>query len=324
MLLLLLFSCSHARDCGLRTPDPGESARCRLPGGRYYDVVLPNNTASTPVIVYFHGGGGSAEGAPGSTAPDGDPDNPAGLSAVATGQGFAVVYAEGTPTKHLRNLHTWNAGGGIGDWQCVSGQACEDGVDDIAYVNAMLDDLESWLDVDTRRVFATGISNGGAMSYRVAHELPQRFAAIAPVAAADQLGVSTDSAASLARPVLHVHGTEDPCWPMAGGPVACLQTDGKDKASVEASLALWTTTNGCADEPVVEALADPVDDGIHNTMSRYNCTGADLWLWTIEGGGHTWPDGDQYLREERVGPVERDINGNELIVSFFADHPRTD
>lgn len=318
LLAVMLSACAGGRTCAERAPRVGVTTRCALDDDRHYDVRLPSASGPLPVVLYLHGGGGSAEGAPGTTAEDDDAESADGLNALAEREGFIVVYAEGVPTRFARKLHTWNAGGGVGDWQCVSGQACEDGVDDVAYVGALLDDLERWASVDTTRIYATGISNGAAMSYRLAHAMPDRIAAIAPVAGADQHGIASGELPVVSVPVLHIHGTEDPCWPWEGGAAACLQDDGKDKASVDATLALWALANGCAgDDPVVEHLSDSADDGTTSTLEAWPGCSADLVLWRIEGGGHTWPDGYQYLKESRIGRVERDVPGNQQIWAFF-------
>lgn len=318
---LLLAACGRDRDCAAEPPEPGETVRCAVGDDRSYLARVPDAEGPLPVVLVLHGGGGNAEGAAGVASPDGDPDHPDGMNALAESEGFAVVYAEGTPGKLLRKKRTWNAGGGTGDWQCVSGQACKDGVDDVAYFAALLDDLEGWLDVDTDRVYATGISNGGAMSYRLAHELPDRIAAIAPIGGADQLGVADGAVPASPVPVLHIHGTEDPCWPWEGGAEACLQEDGKDKAGVDDSLAIWAEANGCsAADPVVESLPDAAEDGTISTIETWQGCAADLALWRIEGGGHTWPDGDQYLRERTIGRVERDVKGNTRIWAFFSKY----
>jgi len=322
LLLLLLAGCDAGQDCSQRPLAPGRTVRCAVgDDGRSYLVRLPEASGPLPVVLVLHGGGGNAEGAPGSTAPDGDEDNADGMNAVAADRGFIAVYPDGTSGALLRRMHTWNAGGGQGDWQCVSGHACKEGVNDVTYFNQVLDDLERWADVDTARIYATGISNGGAMSYRLAHELPDRIAAIAPVASADQVAIADGDTPAVPVPILHIHGTEDPCWPWEGGSAACLQKDGGEKAGVDETLALWAQVNGCTEaDPVVESLPDQASDGTTSTIETWQGCDADLVLWRIEGGGHTWPDGYQYLKEKKIGRVERDDNGNARILDFFEAH----
>lgn len=322
LVLALLAGCGAGHDCAERGPAPGGTARCSVGDeGRAYVVQLPDASGPLPVVLMIHGGGGNSHNAPALTAPDGDADNPDGMNAVAAEHGYILVYPDGTGKGLLSGLHTWNAGGGQGDWQCVSGNACKDGIDDVMYFNQVLDDLERWADVDTSRVYATGISNGGAMSYRLAHAMPDRLAAIAPVASADQYGIADGDTPTVPMPILHVHGTEDPCWPWEGGAEACAQKDGGVKAGVDPTLALWAQVNGCSDEaPVVESLPDQAEDGTTSTIETWQGCTADLVVWRITGGGHTWPDGEQYLKEKTVGRVERDANGNARILDFFDAH----
>lgn len=319
MPLLLLLACHPAVDCVAEPPAAGTIARCAVGEDRSYLARLPAEAGGPlPVVVAFHGGGGNAEGMVGQTCPDADADDPACLHALGDREGFAVVWAEGTGPALLARFKTWNAGGGVHDWQCVSGGACRDGVDDVAYVEAVLDDLARWAPIDPARVYATGMSNGAAMSYRLACALPERFAAIAPVAGADQWGAAQGCPSDAPVAVLHVHGTEDPCWAYEGGDAACAQDDGGAKASVEDSLARWATRNGCVGEPTVEALPDLADDGTTVERVRWSGCVAPVEHLRVLGGGHTWPDGDAYLPERRIGPVSRDVNANAELWAFFA------
>jgi polyhydroxybutyrate depolymerase len=321
----LWLACHPAQDCGVDTPEIGVATSCALPDGRRYDVVPAATSEASPVILAFHGGGGNAAGGRSTTCRDGDPDDGDAsdcLDGLGQREGFLTVYPEGTSARLLPNRRTWNAGGGVGDFQCVSGRACAEGVDDIAYVEAVLDDLDRWTAVDSQRVFATGLSNGGAMTYRVGRELSARIAAIAPVASGDQLGVAT-SASPPERPVpvLHLHGTDDPCWSFDGGPAACLQDDGKRKVSVAETMALIRSERGCSAEVASEALPDVADDGTTSHIDRFQGCSADVELVTIDGGGHTWPSGQPYLSERVIGRVSQDFSANERMWQFFATHP---
>ncbi|MEM6370973.1 MAG: hypothetical protein AAGD10_04185 [Myxococcota bacterium] len=120
---------------------------------------------ATPVVVLLHCGGGNAFERLRGTCPDradGDgPDlnAPSCFHRIADREGFVVVVPNGTGTPAAPQRRTWNAGGGRDGWHCVSGAACTDGVDDLGYLKAVLDDLDQWLHVDRGAVFATGLSN---------------------------------------------------------------------------------------------------------------------------------------------------------------------
>jgi polyhydroxybutyrate depolymerase len=258
------------------------------------------------------------------TCPNGDLTSPGCMDALADREGFYVVYASGTPSPILPTAHTWNAGGGTGNWACVSGLACSSNVDDVAYVGALLDDLAGAYPVDPSRVFATGFSDGAAMVHRLGCELSSRIAAIAPVAGGDQYETSAACSPDRPVPVVEIHGTADPCWAFDGGSAACLARDGKDKIDIPTTVATWVTNDGCATTP---ALADVADtnpgDGTQTQSQAYGgcLSGADVVLYVVAGGGHTWPGGYQYGTPSQFGVTSQDFSANEVAWEFFATHP---
>ena len=129
-----------------------------LPTG--YDGIEP-----LPLIIAMHGGLGSADNL----------QSQSGLSNKADSENFIVVYPEGVKGGVL-NVRTWNAG-----WCC--GNSSSSNVDDVGFIDSLLDTLVDRYAIDTNRIYATGMSNGGFMSYRLACELSDRIAAIAPVSA---------------------------------------------------------------------------------------------------------------------------------------------
>ncbi len=314
---------------------PGEALR-DVPGweDRPYIVHVPagyDAARTWPVVLVLHGGGGNAWQMRDFVCPDGDRDSPGCMNALADREGFLVVYANGTGARFAPNARTWNAGGGSDGWQCVSGRACAEGIDDVAYFGALLDGLAAGYAVDPNRVFATGISNGGAMAHRLACELGDRIAAAAPVAGGNQIAAVAPCAPPRPVPVVAFHGTEDGCWAYEGGSAGCLQRDGLAKVSVEGSMLGtaeapgWAIRNGCSPVAVEETLPD-MAPGDGTTVTRLLWTGcsagADVVLYRIDGGGHTWPDGQPYGRDRTIGPVSRDINANALMWAFFVAHPR--
>jgi polyhydroxybutyrate depolymerase len=284
---------------------------------RDYDPARP-----TPVIIALHGGGGSADAAARTSCPDGDVESPDCLHALAGREGMAVVYPNGSSARLLRKLRTWNAGGGNGQWQCVSGHACRNGVDDIAYFRALLADLSRRVGIDRRRVYATGLSNGAAMSHRLGCEMAESITAIAAVSGANQFSTVADCSPVRPLPVLQIHGTADACWAYEGGSNACAQRDGKLKASVSRTVADWVRANGCDASPATDALPDTVADGTRSLRETYGgCSGdATVVLIRVEGGGHGWPGGYAYLPERRIGPIARDFSASRVIVDFFKRH----
>ena len=198
---------------------------------RDYDLVLPATYrcgAPVAVAIVFHGGGGNKEGMRKIACPDGDLASAGCLHRVVLAAGMAIVFANGTNTPgskliNPRGLRTWNAGGGQQGAICGSGQACTRGIADVAYARALVADLGTRIAVDTKRIFATGFSNGASLAQRLGCEAADLFAAIAPVAGENQFSLAGCSPTQ-AVAVLDIHGTLDKCWPYPGGMGGCIQS----------------------------------------------------------------------------------------------------
>ncbi|NBX29220.1 hypothetical protein EBR04_02010 [bacterium] len=281
---------------------PGDHTRTLLVDGneRSFLVHVPpkyDPTTPTPVVLAFHGGGAN-------------PSNMvvfSGLDEKADRAGFIVVYPEGT--GRLERRLTFNAG------NCC-GHAASQAVDDVAFTRHVLDDLETVANVDRRRVFATGMSNGAMMAYRLAAELSDRIAAIAPVA-----GTMGTKECHPGRPVsvLHFHGDADEFVPFEGGRGRGIS--GTVFFSVQHSIDAWVDADGCRKPPTTTRLPDGRDDGLTVRQVRYEAgkDGAEVVLVVVEGGGHTWPG-----RESRAGFLgrsTRDISANDMMWDFFQQHP---
>jgi polyhydroxybutyrate depolymerase len=270
---------------------------------RYFVHVppMPPPAEGWPVVLVFHGGGSNPRQTMLYT----------GLNRVADRHGFLAVYPDGT--GRLESVRTFNAG-------ICCGYAQLHRIDDVQFTRDLLDDLARRTTVDARRVFATGISNGGMMAYRLASELSDRIAAIAPIAGTIGSG---DIKAQRPVSVLHFHGTQDEYVNFTGGfgPRSTLKVA---FTSVESTVQRWVAHNGCPTTPRVETLPDVVDDGMTVTRKTYGPgrDGAEVVLYVIEGGGHTWPGRIGTGPAERVlGPSTRDIDANELMWEFFQRHP---
>jgi polyhydroxybutyrate depolymerase len=295
-----------------------------MPGwvDRAFDVVVPDRAGPLPVVIAFHGGAGNRRAAASVTCPGGDLDDPACLTALAAREGFVLVRPDGTGTRPFRNFRTWNAGGGEAGWNCTSGPACRAGVDDVRYVRALLDEVARLVPVDPGRVYATGLSNGGAMSHRVACELSDRVVAIAAVGGTNQLQTAAACAGSL--PILQIHGTLDPCWTYVQSDDTCVSDDDAGtKLGVAESMEGWRLRNGCGAATIEAALPDlDPGDGTTTTRIRWQGCAQDVELLRVDGGGHSWPGGFSYLGEDRIGRVARDFDGSEAIWAFFEAHAR--
>lgn len=327
VLPLLLAACATPRAPAL------DSARALVAGDvgtysvpdwpdREYTLHVPAGYTgqSLPVILALHGGGGTKEGFDRSTCPGGDPASDGCLAAMADRAGFVFVVPDGVDKPGLGN-RSWNAGGGEEGWRCTGGEACATGSDDVAYVDALLDEVRRAVRVDEARLYATGMSNGGAMSFRLACERADVFAAVAPVAGANQAGGWPGCAPSEPVPLLHQHGTSDPCWGWDGTTQLRLCRDEGRFRPVGDSFAEWLAHNGCTGT-TESALPDTADDGTHATRIEGVGCAAETVLLRIDGGGHAWPGGWPYLAETLIGNVPEDYSANEAILTFFEAHTR--
>jgi polyhydroxybutyrate depolymerase len=254
-----------------------------------YDRAKP-----TPVVLVLHGAGSSAAMTVGFT----------GMSRTSDEAGFIAVYPNGT--GFFRTFNAFGRAGGLRANQ----------TDDVKYISRLLDDLATVINVDPRRVYATGMSNGGMMCHRLAAELSDRIAAVAPVA-----GTLSIDGLKPKRPisVMHFHGTADTLVPW-DGPRGFMQRSLNFK-SVAETIAFWVKTDGCPDKPRVQKEPDRVNDGTTVVRTSYGPgkDGAEVILFTIEGGGHTWPG--QKPPVFLLGKSTLDISANDLMWEFFLRHP---
>src|SRR5262249_28453659 len=145
------------------------------------------------------------------------------------------------------------------------GYAKENKIDDVAFVRALLDDLEKTVNVDKKRVYATGMSNGAIMSYLLASELSDRIAAIAPVGG--PIGTA-ECQPNRPEPVIHFHGTDDQFAPFKGGKGA-KSVSQTDFYSVDHSIKAWIKADGCPEQGKTETLPDKARDGTTITRTTY-------------------------------------------------------
>lgn len=266
---------------------------------RHYTVRVPEGTAPgarLPLVLVLHGGGGNAENAEAMT----------GFTDTARREGFIVVYPEGTG-RFAHRLLTWNAG------HCC-GPAMTGRVDDVGFIRALLDRLAADLPVDTRRVYATGLSNGGMMVHRLGIVLPDRLAAIAPVVAT-LFGDEPAPAAPVAA--LMVNGQLDTSVPPAGGAPGGRFPGAWDGTPAKPALAqgdFWAAANACVPSPD-HRVAGPV------SRWRYRCEpGREVEVVLVGDNGHAWPGGT--AGSLRGDTPSRAFDATEAIWTFFKAHTK--
>jgi polyhydroxybutyrate depolymerase len=219
--------------------------------------------------------------------------------------GFITVYPDGSGFSLLKGF---KAGGSTLRW-------ADRKPDDVEFAHAILDHLEENLCVDSSRVYATGLSNGAMMCYRLAVEMPHRIAAIAPVSGT--LGTEV-CPPSCPISVLHFHGTCDPMLPMTGPNSKTLSF--LTFHSTAHTLQMFASAAGCQGAPVVEDLPDQYDDGTRLRRHTYtDCVdGIEVVLIEIIGGGHQWPQHGLIFRY--LGTTSEEVDANETMWCFFQRH----
>ncbi len=254
---------------------------------RNYLVYKPANySASTPVpvLLNFHGYSSNAS----------QQLSYGNFQAIADTAGFLIVLPNGTldagGTTHF------NVGWGGST------------IDDVAFTSAMLDSVISEFSVDETRIYSTGMSNGGFMSYHLACNLSSRIAAIASVTGSMVPATAGNCNASHPTPIMEIHGTADGTVPYNGTPGISF--------SIPATLSHWITYNNCNVTPIVTQVPNiNTTDGC--TAEKYvylngdNCS--EVVHFKIIGGGHTWPDA--YFN---IGVTNRDINASIEIWKFLS------
>ena len=252
----------------------------------YYDDTIPY-----ALVIGLHGTGGNAQ----------QFEEVYGFSKKADDAGFIAVYPNGVTGNGAFNVRTWNAG------TCCD-FAMKNGIDDVGFISNLIDKMISGYRIDPKRVYVTGMSNGGMMTYRLAAELPLKIAAVAPVSSTMVLNPPGNQARRV--PILHLHSILDSIVPYNGG----ANELGYYFPPVDSVLRVWADRNLCLpDEQVV------VDDDRYKLVQWLDENGdPSIVHYLTRDGGHSWPGGRQARR--RADLPSQVINANDLIWEFFTRH----
>lgn len=286
-----------AAEAGARQAQLPVSATVQVDGaGRTYLLAAPSDMGSAvPLVIALHGGGGNAQ----TMVPR--------WIETARREGFAVAFPQGV--GRTANAGTWNVGG-------CCGFAMTSETDDVAFIEAVIDDVSRSHRIDPRRIYVTGLSNGGMLSHRIGIALAPRVAAIAVVSGAMFGGeAKPESPVS----VLIMHGERDDIVPFNGGqsPMQLVaRSQSQSFRPVRYDVDFWRQADGCASAPVVQTRGDVTIE-----TSAGCSAGSEVVFYRLASAGHTWP-----------GPVvpeaglERaryeEIDATEVIWRFFSRHIR--
>lgn len=276
---------------------------------RTYHMYLPNNfdkANPTPLVFALHGGGGTGTNFE-------DVVSAGTLTTAAESRSVILITPDGIDKR-------WNDGRPE-----IFGN--DPMYDDVGFISAIIDDMIQNYGVDANRVYATGISNGGFMSMRLAMDLSNKIAAIAPVTA--QITEAMQSKVpEFPISIMIINGEDDPLVPYNGGCIDVPSTPECSRGEVLSTLETiekFKGFNQCSNPSETETIIDTIpNDGTSVEITSYKACeqGSEVVLVKVIGGGHTWPSGAQYLHPNLVGVVSQEINGSEMILDFFLSHSR--
>jgi polyhydroxybutyrate depolymerase len=248
-----------------------------------------------PMIFAMHGGSGTPSGM----------ISIANFKPIAERDKVVLVYPAGIQNN-------WNDGRPTTPNQL--------GINDVSFFNQLCNYMTTNYPVDGKRIYATGISNGGFMSSRLGCELSNRIAAIAVDAATiEATTIAPNCNPGRPVPALYIHGTADPFVPFIGGQMTAGGTAGGTVLSHFQAIDKWVSINGCNTTPVIKDLPDIANDGTTIKQRTYSggTNGSEVVSYVILNGGHTWPQGYQYLPEAIIGKTSQDMDACEVIWAFF-------
>lgn len=312
ILLLLIIIMSFDGSATSADTNSGNSTQDIVPQSlvwqereRTYWLHLPPEAKMNdplPILFHLHGGGGTAKATPRLTYQR--------FNKIADQEGFIVVY----PDAIAKN---WN------DGRTEHLKPENKGVDDVGFIVEIINRLKKEYNIDSSRIFTTGMSNGGFMSSRLLCDRADLFRGGAILTASLSMDYFAKCDPQKPVAVLVMNGTDDPIVPYAGGDVRLFKWS-KSRGKIVSNddyVQFWKEKNGCTEEqPTIELPNNKKGDGTTVSITTYtNCeTGGALKFYKINGGGHTWPGGKQYLGKKLIGNTSREINACDEIWNFFS------
>lgn len=261
---------------------------------RTYLLNLPPNyynSSGFSLVIAMHGGGGSAE----------QFETTSKLTTKANASQFVVVYPEGVQSTGILGARTWNAG------NCCD-YARDNNIDDVNFLGQLIDKLVAEYKIDAKKVYATGHSNGGMLSYRLACEMADKVAAIATSGCT--MGVTEPCNPSRPVPVLHMHSVLDARVPYQGG----VGITDVYFPPIDSVLNVWSLINACATPSQIL-----VDDSDYKFTKWSDCDdNVTIQYYLTQDGGHGWAGGLPGGPNSDTPSVV--INSNDLLWDFFQQY----
>lgn len=257
---------------------------------RLYDLYVPasyTGQQAVPLVLAFHGSGGDGKSMEQLT----------GFNQLAEQEKFIVVYPDAI------NQH-WDA----------RRRVQPETTNDIGFISALIEQLAQQYNLDRQRIYATGFSNGGMFTHRVACELSDKIAAGAVVSATLPENLSNICQPSQPVSMLLIHGTNDPVVPYS--------TPGRALLSMPDTVKYWSSHNGCSPQATKAAVPGAANVSLETYQPCKN--NATVMLYTIEGGEHSWPSWQAGTTGKSSHSAQNDpaqgINASSLIWDFFSKH----
>ena len=303
MLILLLVSV-HSVSCQAARAAVAVEHQITIDGlERTYLVFVPSKMdRPLPVVLAFHGGGGNAR----------QMERFSRFDELAEREGFVVIYPEAIDGN-------WNDGRGVEFMR-----AQRENINDVKFVRLLLDDLGKTIEIDRRRIFATGISNGGFISHRLAAEASDLICGIAPVVGGMAPTVFEKFDPPQPVSILLIQSDADPLVPIGGGDVGVEggRKRGKVVATTE-TLATYVKRNGNTGEPMITTLDNDPKDGTTVEIAKYRdgLGGVKTTYYLVKNGGHNWPGRGRIGREQTTGKACQEFNATQVIWDFFKSCP---
>lgn len=257
-------------------------------------VYDPKFQKTQPLLIVLHGGGGK-------------PENTIGIDGEyflksAKEYGFIVVYPQGNDKK-------WN------DFRDDPTKEDVRNRDDVGFIKELIQRISKTRLIDENKIFLTGISNGGMMSFRLACEMSKTFKEVFPIIANMPLNADTICKPQSPVSITVFNGTEDPLVPYKGGTVKVLGKAHGEVDSTDATMKFWADKAGCSNKESIELPKKFSADLTSVIHHRWECPANRIELYEIKEGGHTWPGGTKFLPEMMVGVTTKEIEASKIIVS---------